>query len=327
MLTLSSTYKTVFMKETINVALAQLAPVWLNKKLTLKKIEEAIAEAAAQKADLVAFGETLLPGYPFWMELTDGARFNSQLQKELFAHYLKEGVNINEDLKNICSLAKQYRLAVYLGCAERAEDRASHSIYCSMVYIDREGNIQSVHRKLMPTYEERLAWSIGDGNGLQVHPLEAFTVGGLNCWENWMPLARTALYAQGENLHVAIWPGNKRNTVDITRHIAVENRMYVLSVSGLMLKQHIIKEVPHSELILKNAPDVLADGGSCLVGPDGSWIIEPITGKEMVKTAEIHVHEVRKERHNFDPSGHYSRPDVFQLTVNRVRQQIATFRD
>lgn len=316
------------MKESINVALAQIAPVWLNKKQTLLKIEAAISEAAAQKANLVAFGETLLPGYPFWIELTDGARFNSSLQKELFSLYLKEAVNIEGgDLEPVCILAKKYRMAVYVGCAERAQDRAGHSIYCSMVYINADGVIRSVHRKLMPTYEERLAWSIGDGNGLQVHPLESFSVGGLNCWENWMPLARTVLYAQGENLHVAIWPGNKRNTVDLTRHIALENRMFVLSVSGLMLKEHITTAVPHSELILKNAPEILADGGSCLAAPDGSWIIEPIVGIEIVKTAEIHLNDVRKERHNFDPSGHYSRPDVLQLTVNRKRQRIINFED
>ena len=315
------------MKESINVALAQIAPVWLNKKQTLLKIEDAIKEAAQQKAQLVAFGETLLPGYPFWIELTDGARFNSSLQKELFAWYLKEAVDIQHgDLESICKLAKNHKLAVYLGCAEKAQDRAGYSIYCSMVYVDAEGIIQSVHRKLMPTYEERLAWSIGDGNGLRVHPLEAFKVGGLNCWENWMPLARTSLYAQGETLHVAIWPGSKRNTNDLTRHIALENRMFVLSVSGLMLKEHIL-ELPHSELILKNAPGVLADGGSCLAAPDGSWIIEPIVGKEIVQTAEIHLNEVRKERHNFDPSGHYSRPDVLQLNVNRKRQTIVNFQD
>lgn len=314
------------MSDTLAIALAQLAPVWLNKKATLKKIEEAIREAAAQRARLVCFGETLLPGYPFWLELTDGARFNSTRQKELHAHYLAEAVSIEAgDLATLCTLASQFSIAIYLGCAERATDRAGHSIYCSLVYIDANGTIQSVHRKLMPTYEERLAWSIGDGNGLRVHELGPFTVGGLNCWENWMPLARTSLYAQGENLHVAVWPGSLRNTIDLTRHIALENRMYVLSVSGLMRKTDIPADIPHHELITQNAPDVLTDGGSCLAAPDGSWVIEPIVGREAVLTATIHLDEVRKERQNFDPSGHYARPDVFDLTVNRQRQQLVHF--
>lgn len=314
------------MTDNLNIAIAQLAPVWLNKKATLKKIEEAIQEAATQKAQLVCFGETLLPGYPFWLELTDGARFNSPIQKEIFAHYLKEAVNIEAgDLNSLCALAKQYHLAVYIGCAERATDRAGHSVYCSLVYIDNQGIIQSIHRKLMPTYEERLAWSFGDGNGLKVHELGTFTVGGLNCWENWMPLARTALYAQGENLHVAVWPGNVRNTIDLTKHIALENRMYVLSVSGLMRKTDIQNDMPHSDLIRQNAPEFLSNGGSCIAAPDGSWVIEPIEGKEIVVTTTIDLNEVRKERQNFDPSGHYSRPDIFELTVHTQRQKLVRF--
>ncbi len=316
------------MADTLTIALAQLAPVWLNKKATLRKMEEAIREAARQKANLVCFGETLLPGYPFWLDLTDGARFNSSVQKDIFAHYLREAVSIEAgDLDTICRLATEHKLAIYAGCAERAADRGGHSIYCSLVYISEEGIVQSVHRKLMPTYEERLVWSIGDGHGLQVHPLGAFTVGGLNCWENWMPLARTALYAQGENLHVAVWPGNLRNTVDLTRHIAQENRMYVASVSGLMRKSDISTDVPHHELIRQTAPSFLSNGGSCLAAPDGSWVVEPVVDREAVVTATIDLNTVRKERQNFDPSGHYARPDVFELTVDAQRQKLVRFRN
>ena len=274
----------------------------------------------------ICFGETLLPGYPFWPDLTNGARFNDTTQKEIFAHYLAEAVSLDAgDLQPVCDLAKQHRMAVYLGCAERAADRANHSIYCSLVYIDQTGLIQSVHRKLMPTYEERLVWSIGDGHGLRVHALGPFTVGGLNCWENWMPMARASLYAQGENLHVATWPGNVRNTRDLTRHIALENRMFVLSVSGLMRRSDIPDTVPQHDLIRQNAPDVLANGGSCLAAPDGSWLIDPIENEEAIRVAAIDLNEVRKERQNFDPSGHYARPDVFALTVNRERQTLVRF--
>lgn len=318
--------QTQSMKATLSISIAQIAPKWLNKTATIKKIEDAIEEASAQQSELVCFGETLLPGYPFWLELTDGAKFNSTLQKELFAHYLSEAVSIEQgDLNSICALAKKNKIAVYLGCAERAGDRGGHSIYCSLLYIDKMGIIQSNHRKLMPTYEERLAWSIGDGNGLKVHSLGEFTVGGLNCWENWMPLARTALYAQGENLHVAVWPGNVSNTIDLTRHIARENRMYVLSVSGLMRKQDIGSNVPHHALIKQNANELLGNGGSCIAAPDGSWLIEPIVGTEAVVTATVELNEVRKERQNFDPSGHYSRPDVFELKVKTQRQKLVNF--
>ena len=307
--------------ELLKVGLAQIAPVWLDRKKTLVKILDYVAKAAEQGCQLVAFGEALLPGYPFWIEQTDGARFNSPVQKEIHAHYMDQAVQIEAGhLEAVCETAAKHQIAVVLGCIERASDRGGHSLYCSLVYIDQKGSIGSVHRKLMPTYEERLTWSIGDGFGLQVHRLGAFTVGGLNCWENWMPLVRAALYGQGEDLHVAIWPGNLRNTCDITRFISQESRSYVISVSGLMTKKDFPSNTPHLKMIVKDCPDILADGGSCLAGPDGEWIIEPAVDQEVLLTATIDHKRIREERQNFDPSGHYSRPDVTQLTVNRQRQ-------
>jgi len=180
----------------------------------------------------------------------------------------------------------------------------------------------------MPTYEERLAWSQGDGHGLVTHSLGAFTVGGLNCWENWMPLPRAALYALGEDLHVAIWPGNERNTEDLTSVLAKEGRSYVMSVSGLMRGDDFPEDTPYLEEILVGGPQgMMANGGSCLAAPDGSWVIAPVIGKEVVLVATIDHQQVRAERQNFDPSGHYSRPDITQLTVNRQRQEIEKFID
>lgn len=312
----------------LTVALAQIAPVWLNRDLTVNKILAAISEAADKGAELVTFGETLLPGYPFWLELTGGAVFNSQKQKELHTHYLQQAVNIEEGhLQPICALAKQRKIAVVVGTAERASDRGGHSVYCSLVYIDNQGQIKNVHRKLMPTYEERLTWSPGDGHGLRTFPIGGFTMGALNCWENWMPLPRAALYAQGEDLHVAIWPGGQHNTHDITRFIAKEGRSYVMSVSGLMRPEDFPADTPYLDDILANAKPFLADGASCIAAPNGEWVIEPQIGEEGVYVATIDQAMVYQERHNFDPVGHYSRPDVTQLQVNRERQNTAVFKD
>ena len=315
------------MKETLNVALAQIAPVWLDQQKTREKISSYISDAADQGADLVAFGEGLLPGYPFWVELTDGAKFNNELQKEAYAHYVKHAVNIEKgDLDELKKVCKDKNIAAYVGTIEKADNRGAHSCYATMVYISNSGTIESVHRKLRPTYEERLVWSPGDGHGLRVHQMESFTVGGLNCWENWMPLARTALYAQGEDLHVAIWPGSKRNTHDITPFMAKEGRSYVMSVAGLFGKSDIPDHLPFSDVMKSNASEVMADGGSCLAAPDGSWVIEPFEG-EKLKIAEINHKNVLKERQNFDPVGHYSRPDVTRLEVNRERQSTVHFKD
>jgi nitrilase len=314
------------MDNTLKIAMAQIAPVWLNKTETLKKVEQYIKDAAKEKCELIVFGEGLVPGYPFWLALTGGAEWDKKVNKELHRHYVANSITIEKgDLNSICQLAKKHKMAVYLGIIERPLDRGGHSVYASLVYVNEKGEIKSVHRKLQPTYDERLTWSPGDGNGLQVHPLKQFTVGGLNCWENWMPLPRTALYGLGENLHIAVWPGSDHNTKDITRFIARESRSYVVSVSSLMNKVDFPKDTPHFSEIVRNAPETLANGGSCMAGPDGEWIIEPIINKEGLFVKSIDFNRVYEERQNFDPVGHYSRPDVTKLTVNRTRQSTTEY--
>jgi len=313
---------------TLTVGLAQIAPRWLNKSATLEKVVAWISDAANGNCQLVVFGEALVPGYPFWVERTDGAKFESELQKSLYANYVSEGVCIEDgDLDPVCRAASDHRIAVYLGVMERAANRGGHSLYCSMVYVDQDGDIGSVHRKLMPTHEERLVWAIGDGNGLRTHRLGPFTVGGLNCWENWLPLPRAALYAQGENLHVAIWPGSVRNTEDITRFIARESRSFVVSVSGLMRKNDIDAALPHADVLSATADGTMADGGSCVATPAGEWLLEPVVGEEALRIVELDHRIVLEERHSLDPVGHYSRPDVTRLVVNRKRQTTADFSD
>ena len=312
----------------ISVGLAQIAPIWLDRNATLDKVVSWIERAAADDCTLVVFGEAFVPGYPFWVERTDGARFESELQKSLYAYYVSQAVSIEDgDLDNVCKTARDNSIAVYLGVVERAADRGGHSLYCSMIYVDQAGNIGSVHRKLMPTHEERMVWAIGDGNGLRTHSLGPFSVGGLNCWENWLPLARASLYAQGEDLHVALWPGNDHNTAEITRFIARESRSFVVSVSGLMRESDIGADLPHAELLQGVAEAVLANGGSCVAAPTGEWLLAPQVGDESLFVVELDHRQVLEERQNLDVAGHYSRPDVTRLIVNRKRQTTVEFSD
>jgi nitrilase len=312
----------------LTVALAQIAPVWLDRAATLAKVNSNVEQAARQGCGLVAFGEALVPGYPFWLELTDGARFNSPLQKTIFAEYASQAVQPESGhLDEICATAARNRIAVYLGCVERAADRGAHCLYCSLVFIDPEGQIASIHRKLVPTYEERLVWAAGDGHGLRTHSVGPFVVGGLSCWENWMPLARAALYALGEDLHVAVWPGGIHNTCDITRFIALESRSYVASVSGLMRREDIGSSSGWREIVAAATPDVLANGGSCIASPDGQWLLSPSGPEEGLLVTTIDLRRVLEERQNFDLSGHYSRPDITTLEVNRKRQKIVELSD
>ena len=311
--------------KTLHVAVAQIAPVWLDREASLRKVEAWTERAAAAGCGLVAFGEALVPGYPFWIEHTDGARFDAAPQKALHAHYLNEAVQIEAGhLDRLCALAARLGIAVVLGVVERPRDRGGHSLYCSRVHIGADGRIASVHRKLTPTYEERLSWAPGDGHGLQVHPVGPFLVGGLNCYENWMPLSRAALYAQGEDLHVALWPGNLRNTEGTTQFLAREGRSFVLAASALLRRDDIALDSPAAAM-LATCPAVLADGGSCIAGPDGAWLAPPVTGREELLLATLHHDAVGRERQNFDPAGHYARPDVTRLVVDRTRQGVATF--
>ncbi len=307
----------------MKVGISQISPVWLDKTATEEKIIQEIKKAAKESCSLLVFGEALLPGYPFWVAYTGGAQFDNRLQKEMYAIYQQNAVNIDGgDLSTIQKCCQEQRLSIYLGTIEKSTSRSGYSLYCSLVFIDARGEIQSVHRKLVPTYEERLVWAPGDGNGLRVHSLDEFIVGGLNCWENWMPLSRTALYAQGENLHIAVWPGSDYNTQEISRFIARESRSFVISACSTLSIDDVPNSLPIYELLQKNAPKVLANGGSCIAKPNGDWLIEPIVNKELLITAELDEKEVARERQNFDPTGHYSRPDILSLNLNAERQSV-----
>lgn len=305
--------------DTLTVAVAQIAPVWLQREATLHKMLAWVERAAREGASLVAFSEGLLPGYPFWIEHTDGARFESALQKRLYAHYCDQAVQIDAGhLAPLCAAAARHQIWVVCGVIEHDRARGL-SVFASMVTINSDGAIRSVHRKLMPTYEERLVWSPGDAHGLRCHPLGRFHLGSLNCWENWMPLARAALYAQGESLHVASWPGSRRNTETITPFIAREGRSYALSASSVLQRDDLPDSVPALSVLRDCLPDVMADGGSCVAGPDGHFLIEPVVGREELLLAQIDHARVREERQNFDPFGHYSRPELLSLVVDTRR--------
>lgn len=312
----------------MKAALAQIAPVFLDRAATTTNAIDAIKLASSRGASLVVFGETFLPAYPLWLSRTDAARFDAQDQKELHALYLQQAVQIERgDINAICNAARDNKIWVVIGIAEKPLDRGGHSIYATAVTIDNEGTIVSAHRKLMPTYEERLAWSPGDAHGLVAHDCHDFRIGTLNCWENWMPLPRAALHAQGVNLHIAIWPGAVENTQDITRFIARESRSYVLSASTLIRASDIPAHIPHRNRIVTNESETMHNGGSAAANPDGSWLLEPQPDTEDVFIVELDRAFVDRERQNFDPSGHYARPELLKLSVDRTRHKNADFID
>jgi nitrilase len=310
----------------MRIAAAQARSVWLDPGRTTTKVVRWLEDAAAQGVELVAFPETFLSGYPFWLELTGGARFDDARQKQAYAAYLEAAIELEgPELAQIAEAARDLGVFVYLGTTERGADSARGTVFCSLVAIDPSRGVVSAHRKLMPTYEERLVWGQGDGHGLRVHEVGRARVGGLNCWENWMPQARQAMYAQGEDLHVSVWPGNPRNVVDIARFIALEGRVYSLAANGLISLDDVPNDFPvYAELAALDTT-TYCRGGSAVVAPDGSWVVEPVADEERLVVADLDLARVREERQNFDPAGHYSRPDVFHVEVDRRRRRPAHF--
>src|SRR6056297_668574 len=298
---------TTTMNDAIRVAAAQIAPVWLSRDATLSRVTECIDRAADQGAKLVAFGECLVPGYPWWIERTDGVRFDSDVQKTLFAHYVDQAVDLDAGhLDPVLDAARRGAIGVVLGILERPAARGE-SVYASAVSIGADGSIRAVQRKLMPTWEERLVWAIGDGHGLRTWRLGPFTVGALNCWENWMPLARASLQAQGEDLHIAIWPGSARNTAEVTRFMALEGRSFVLSVSGLMREGDLPDDLPCIDALRQASDPLVIDPGH----EQTFFIVHRLDQPTAVGTGQAEeglfgagtVHgRVRRARHNFDPS-------------------------
>jgi len=312
----------------MRIAAAQGHPAWLDAGATTKKIIAFLEDASAESVELLAFPETFLGGYPFWVEKTDGARFNHALQKAAYGYYLDAAVEIDgPEIAEITEIVRDLGIFTYLGVAERGDGPARGTIFCTLLAIDPERGVVSRHRKLVPTYEERLVWGHGDGHGLRVHDVGICKVGGLNCWENWMPQARHALYSGGEDIHVSVWPGASRLTRDITRFIALEGRVYSLAACALLSLDDVPMDFPFRDLLEEEGDNVYYNGGSAVAAPDGTWVVEPVEDREGLIIADIDLARVRQERQNFDATGHYSRPDVFDVRIDRRRRSAAVFND
>lgn len=307
----------------MRIAAAQTSPAWGDPESTKKVVTDWIGRAAGEGVDLLAFGETFMSGYPYWMSRTDGARWNAPDQKEAYAFYLASSVAIDgPEMTEVVEAVRDHGVFTYLGITERSS--SGGTVYATYVAIDPANGVVSSHRKMMPTFDERMAWGIGDGHGLRVHQVGDFKVSGLNCWENWVPTIRHAMYAQGTQLHVAAWPGAVGLTKHITRFIAMEGRCYVLSAGSLLSADSIPLEFPARAASLEGG-ELLYNGGSAIAGPDGQWIVEPVDGDEKLVIADIDAARVMGERQNFDPAGHYFRGDVIDVTVDRTRLDPVTF--
>lgn len=301
------------LKNPIKVAVAQVAPVFLDRQRTIDKSCEVIAEAASGGADLIAFPEAFIPGYPDWIWVVPNNK--RAILDALYIELLENAVSIPDDATDqLCQCAQENSIHVVMGLHERNSEASGSSVYNSLLYIDGRGQVIGKHRKLVPTGGERLVWAPGDGSTLNVFETEVGRMGGLICWENYMPLARSAYYAQGIQIQVASTWDSSDGWLSSLKHIAKEGGMFVMGCCTAMQMQDIPDAYEFKELY-PEGKDWINPGNSCIIGPDGKFLAGPEKMKESILYADIDFKQIYAAKRMFDVSGHYSRPDVFSFSV------------
>lgn len=302
------------MKDQFKVAAAQLAPVFLNKEKTVEKACAAIAEAASQGAELIVFPEAFISGYPDWVWLipnSKGAELNALYQK-----LVENAVSIPDDsTAQLCKAAKEANINVVMGMHERNTETSNASLYNSLLFINDKGNILGKHRKLIPTGGERLIWAQGDGSTFEAYDTSVGKLGGLICWENFMPLARNAMYEFGTQILAAPTWDKSPNWLGSMQHIAREGGLFVISVC-MALKMEDIPDEFEFKKLYPEGREWINTGNSCIIGPNGKFLAGPLDSEEGILYADIDLQQIIASKRMFDVVGHYARPDVFNFSIN-----------
>jgi nitrilase len=297
------------------IAAAQIAPVFMDLHATVDRVCATIAEAARGGARLVVFPEAFVPAYPDWVWSVP-ARERALLD-ELYAELVENALVLDsEPTRRMCDAARRAGVYVVVGVNERNVEASGASIYNTLLYIDDQGRLMGKHRKLVPTGGERLVWAQGDGSTLEVYDTPLGKLGGLICWENYMPLARYAMYSWGMQIYIASTWDRGEPWVSTLRHLGKESRAFVIGCCmGLR-----IADIPDRLGFKKYYPadrDWINVGDTAVVDPEGHFIAGPLNMKQEILYADIDLRKTRGSRWMLDVAGHYARPDVFQLTVDR----------
>jgi nitrilase len=300
------------MKNEIRIAAAQLSPVFLDVEKTVDKVCNAIAEAGKNGANLIVFPEAFISGYPDWVWLIPPNK--SRELGNLYLKLVENAVSVPDvNTDRICKSAKLAKINVVVGMNERNSETSNSSLYNTILFIDDRGKILGKHRKLMPTNCERLIWAQGNGSTLKSYDTSAGKLAGLICWENFMPLARNAIYESGAQILASPTWDKGDNWLESLKHIAREGGLFV--IGNCMTLQ--IDDMPDElKAIYAEEDEWISTGGSCIINPFGKVIAEPLDRKEALIYADINLQDVIVAKRRFDVVGHYARPDVFNFSVN-----------
>lgn len=297
-------------------AAAQFTPVFLDRQATVDKACDLMSEAARQGIKLLAFPESFLPGYPDWVWTVPAG--DGRVLYSLYAALVENAIDVpGPETEQLCRVAKQTGVFTVIGVNELNREASGGSLYNTLLYIDGEGNLLGKHRKLVPTGGERLVWAQGDGNTLAVYDTALGKVGGLICWENYMPLARSALYAWGVQVYVAATWDQGEVWLSSMRHIAKEGSMYVISVCMPLRKSDIPDDLDFKQTYPPESGLWINPGDSAIIDTTGKVLAGPLHEAEGFVCAELDLNRVRGAKFLLDVAGHYSRPDVFHLTVSQ----------
>lgn len=310
--------------KSFKIAAVQSAPVFMDRDATVAKACAMIAQAAQNGARLVVFPEAFIPTYPLWVWAMPPNQ--GRMLSDLYAKLLEQAVTIPSPATDeLCQAAKQAGVYIVMGLNERNSEASNASLCNTLLYINPEGEVMGKHQKLVPTGPERMVWAQGDPSTLEVYETALGVLGGLICWENYMPLARYALYAWGVQIYLAPTWDQGEPWLSTLRHIGKEGRVYVVGCCIALRKVDIPDRFAFKEQYYADAGEWINQGDSAIVNPSGGFMAGPLNKEEGILYAELDPQWPRGAKWNLDVAGHYARPDVFQLTVRRdARPLIST---
>lgn len=310
------------MEGSFKVAIIQEGPIYLNLKQSLEKMTDIISDGAVEGTDLMVFGESWLTGYPAWLDHCTGyAIWDHEPTKAVFAKMYQNSITVpGPETVLLCQLAKEHKMVIVTGVNEVVrKGPGNRTIYNSMIIIDENGKLINHRRKLMPTYTEKLLYGLGDGKGLEAVDTKIGRIGGLICWEHWMPLTRQAMHNSGEHIHIALWPRVHELLQVASRAYAFEGRCYVIAVGQMMYGKDFPTELDLPEHITNHPGGIVLNGGSAIIGPDGKYLMDPQYDLDGTFYCEMDgLERIIEESMTLDVTGHYQRPDIFDFKTKII---------
>lgn len=305
------------MNNSVKVAVVQAAPIIMDKKATLEKALGLLDDASEKGAKIVLFPEAFIPAYPRGLSFGTVIGSRAPEGRNDFFRYFDNSVSVPGETTEILGrAARKHGIYLVMGVIEKE----GGTLYCTILYFGPDGTLLGKHRKLKPTASERIIWGEGDGSTLTVIETPYAKMGGLICWENYMPLARTAIYGQGTGIYLAPTADSRDEWQASMRHIALEGRCFVLSCNQYVSKDMYPKDLEYYS-DLDPLPENICPGGSTIISPLGQYVVDPVYNREEILVADLDLTLIPKSRFDFDVTGHYSRPDVFQLIVDTSRKE------